>query len=291
MRNGQQQGSYAEATITGQQSKSGLQRDFYRLGPDFRCGDDVSFNDIQQQFALATIKVGRWVTATERQLAANLVFDALADLAFILNVPPTVLGLKQSLHLSFGTGGSIHSQAHYAPYERTLALAKNAGAGALAHEFWHAFDHYIADKLFPTAETLQLMPVTGPAFASHLWQSNATINNHPLNRRLADVLEAVLDTPAGESANHYLQRAEALDRQMGRRYFSIPTELVARAFESYIQDDGQITNHYLVSGTKQSELAKQGGYPCGDHRQLINQRFSDYFLLLGRALLKSDNPG
>ena len=260
---------------------TGLQRHYYRRGPDYRHGDDVDFNDIKQQFSLATVKVGRWVTAAERQLAANLVFDAMADLAFILNVPPDMLGLKQTLHLAFGSGGRPGSQAHYAPYERTLALAKNAGAGALAHEFWHAFDHYMADKLFVD------VPAGGQGFASSLWLADHPQVAHPLNQRLDALLAAVLVTEDGQECHEYVIRAVALDRAYGRRYFSIPTELLARAFEAYIQDQSAVKNHYLVSGTRQSELAKSGAFPDGAHLQRIGKCCRDYFSLLGRALTKT----
>ena len=270
-----------EPSRAGNAKPSGLARPYYRRGPDYRHGDDVDFNDIKQQFALATVKVGRWVTAPERQLAANLVFDALADLAFILNVPPDTLGLKQTLHLAFGSGGRPGSQAHYAPYERTLALAKNAGAGALAHEFWHAFDHYMADKLF-----VDVTP-SGQAFASSLWLADHAQVDHPLNRRLDALLASVLVTEDGRHCHDFVKRAVQLDRAYGRRYFSIPTELLARAFEAYIQEQPTVKNHYLVSGTKQSELAKLGAFPDGDHLQRIGRRCRDYFDLLGRALSKA----
>lgn len=76
------------------------------------------------------------MTPEEQQIAANLFFDALYDLVAILNVNEQVLSLNGSLSLAFGSGGQKHASAHYNSAKRQLALAKNAGAGALAHEWF-----------------------------------------------------------------------------------------------------------------------------------------------------------
>lgn len=110
-------------------------RHYLREGPDYRFDEQVSFLDIKQQFGFANVRVGKWVSAEESRLAANLIFDSLADLAFILKLPPDAIGLRQTLNLDFGLGGQKGVQAHYAPHERILALAKNAGAGAWPMSF------------------------------------------------------------------------------------------------------------------------------------------------------------
>ncbi|WP_028112321.1 CLCA_X family protein [Ferrimonas kyonanensis] len=255
---------------------SALSRDYYRRGPDYRFGDDVSFADIRDQFGLAGVRLGRWVNKQEQQLAANLVFDAMADLAYILNVPPVVIGLRGKLHLAFGTEGSRHSQAHYEPAAHTLALAKNAGAGALAHEYWHAFDHHIATKAF-------IPPTKASAFASNLWLLQQPMQPHPLNQRLSELFNAVF-APDHDDHGDFVERALALDDQLGRRYFSLPTELMARAFEACIQAHPQVRNHYLVNGTQAGKLAGAGAYPSSAHRQQIQCRLHDYFSPLGKAL-------
>ncbi len=264
-------------------SSTGLQRPYYRRGPDYRHGDDASFRTVRQQFGFGGVTVGAWVTAPDQVRAANLVFDALPDLAFLLNVPPALLGLRGRLALAFGSGGRKGVQAHYAPGSRTLALAKNAGAGALAHEWWHAFDHYIADRLYPVAPGSKRG--SGSAtMASSRFLAGELAAPHPLNRRLEALLATVMLTPDGESPHDYVHRSLALDRRLGSRYFSQPTEMMARAFEAVIQGDERIKNAYLVSGTRQSELARAGGYPDADHQLGIRTALLGYFEPLGRAL-------
>ena len=79
------------------ESKGRIHQQFYRNGPSHRDGADVSFQDIRKLFNFATITVGRWVTAEEQQIAANLFFDALYDLVAILNINEQVLSLNGSL--------------------------------------------------------------------------------------------------------------------------------------------------------------------------------------------------
>ena len=162
-----------------------LHQQYTRHGPDYRFGEQMTFLDVKQIFGFSHVRVGRWVTREESLIAANLVFDSLADLAFILNLPPLTLGLRQTLSLAFGHGGQKGVQAHYAPGARELALAKNAGAGALAHEFWHAFDHYVAPKAFSR--------VSGRfKCASDLWLADLPLIEHPLNQRLAEIFRVTL---------------------------------------------------------------------------------------------------
>ncbi|WP_345336319.1 CLCA_X family protein [Ferrimonas pelagia] len=264
-----------------EKTSTGLRRAYYRRGPDYRHGEDVSFGEIKAQFGFGAITIGAWVQKQEKVIAANLVFDALADLAFLLNVPPSLLGLRGQLDLAFGTGGQPGAQAHYAPGSRTLALAKNAGAGALAHEWWHSFDHYIAAKLYPAhVGDKGLM-----AMASSQFLQPRQPKPHPLNQRLEAVFAAVLLTPEGDDRHDYVRRSVALDRrlasQLGRRYYSLPTEMMARAFEAAIQSDERIKNVYLVSGTKQSELAQAGAFPDAEHLQRIRTALLAYFEPLG----------
>ncbi|AWL11005.1 hypothetical protein HMF8227_00509 [Saliniradius amylolyticus] len=254
---------------------SRLHRPYFRRGLDHREGQDMSFADIVRIFGFRTVSVGKWVTRDEQQRAANLFFDALCDLMDILGVPERVLSLNGTLSLAFGTGGQKHANAHYHSGTRTLALAKNAGGGSLAHEWFHAFDHYICQRLFMEAQPNE--------FASCCWLESRSVRQHPLNQRLADCFSQTMMASDGQQANDYLKTAVAVDKQMQTFYFAQPQELCARAFEAIIQDHAT-KNAFLVSGTKQSQEAEMGLYPQGEHRQQLAQSWLGYFYLLGQAL-------
>ena len=253
-----------------------LKQGFYRRGPNHRGGCDIDFLQIKHQFGFKNLTIGRWVDKEEKQLAANLIFDALSDLACLLNVPTKVIGLRQQLSLSFGTGGQLGVQAHYNSLERCLYLAKNAGAGALAHEWWHAFDHYICPFL--------LSPDTPLQFASSTWLKQAANISHPLNALLDEVYQTLLLSEDLCQPSEYVNHAIALDKQLQMNYFSLPEELTARAFEAWVQSSTQIKNAYLVSGTKQSKLAELNAFPTATIQQKFSAALSQYFALLADLL-------
>ena len=251
-----------------------------RKGPDYRHGEQVSFIDIRDTFGIGSIRIGKWVNQEEKDLAANLIFDSFADLAYILALPPKAIGLRGSLNLAFGSGGQKGVQAHYAPNQRELALAKNAGAGALAHEFWHAFDHYIAEKAFDIGD--RSGPQKRTIFASDCWLKNAEHFPHPLNDRLLKIFDAALLTDDQQDRHDYVSRSVLADKAMGSHYFSLPTEMMARAFESVVESCSGIENSYLVSGTTKPEHIKV--YPDLEHRMKIHNALQAYFKPLGEAL-------
>lgn len=260
------------------QNSSRILRPYWRNGPDHRSGADVSFLDIVKIFDFQRIKVGRWVTTAEQQLAANLFFDALCDLQTILQVPTQVISLNGSLALSFGSGGSRGTCAFYQPQGRVLALAKNAGGGSLAHEWFHAFDHYIASKMFKNAAPVQI--------ASRLWLQNQvtdkeTMHSHPLNNWLSAAFAEIFLDAGAPSA--FFQRARAFDAKSQRRYYALPEEMAARSFEQVLQRL-PLQNRFLVDGTLAGPAFEAGLYPETARAERLACYWLSYFQQLGTAL-------
>ncbi len=254
-----------------------IQRPFYRNGPSHRDGADVSFTDIVKVFGFKTVQIGKWVTKEEQQIAANLFFDALCDLMDILQVPEHVISLNSNLSLAFGVGGQKHSSAHYDSRKGQLALAKNAGGGALAHEWFHAFDHYICSRAF--------VDPTPHGFASQSWLDDKPQVAHSLNQKLSAWLATIFLSEDGKEPSEYVNRCALADKTLKMYYYSQPQELSARAFEAAIQDH-PIKNAFLVQGTKQTQEAKIGIYPLDDLRYRSSTALFEYFYSLGRALAR-----
>jgi hypothetical protein len=251
------------------------ERSFYRNGQDHRGGWLVSFADVHQTFGFNGVRIGRWVSTEEKALSAPLFYDALADLMTILAAPATLISLRSSLSLEYGSGGQWGVAAHYSPVTRAFALAKNAGPGSIAHEWFHAFDHYIAGKSFIDPAPL--------AFASSEWVKQRPSIQHPLNRLLFDCFQLIFYQPDSRAASPMWLAAQGADRSTGQRYYSLPVEMCARAFEAYVQD-APTKNTYLVKGTRRSPEAEQGLYPKGRQREEINRAFGHYFTTLGALL-------
>lgn len=248
---------------------------FYRKGRNHRDGRAVGFAEVRRRFDFRSIRLGRWVTPVERDRSATLFYDALCDLMDILNGVEAVVSLRGTLSLEYGIGGRPGVSAHYEPTKRCFALAKNAGPGSIAHEWFHAFDHYIAGKAFAGA----------PAglFASKAWLDNKKYRPHPLNDLLMQCYRVILLDETGEYPSELFSASIAKDRELGSFYYSLPEELCARSFEAFIQD-APVKNNFLVSGSKATIEAKYGLYPQGEHRERIRMAFQAYFSSLGNSL-------
>ncbi|MGM0768373.1 MAG: CLCA_X family protein [Pseudomonadota bacterium] len=257
-----------------------MPRTFYRRGPDHRAGGPVTFLDVRRRFQFRSIEIGRWVTEPEKQRSAALFYDALCDLMTILGGTESLISLRGTLALQYGIGGQPGVSAHYTPATRSFALAKNAGPGSIAHEWFHAFDHYISDKLFGERHTGR--------FASRLWLKRDDALGHPLNDRLQACFKAILLNGQGTDPSDLFRQSVKADKAAGVQYFSLPEELCARAFEAFVQD-AECKNGFLVQGTRNTEEARLGLYPQGEQRECINAAFRNYFHSLGRALHKRDN--
>ena len=239
----------------------------------------VSFATVRRRFDFRSIEVGRWVTPQERDRAAGRFYQALCDLMTILRGPEPLISLRSTLGLQYGIGGRLGVAANYIPATRQLALAKNAGAGSLAHEWFHAFDHYMGGKAYRNAGPF------GFAFASSAWLNSVSSKPHPLNERLGACFQAIMLTEDGTAPSTLFRASLMADQHLRTVYYTKPEELCARAFEAFIEDS-QPRNRFLVNGTVHSDEAKAGLYPQGEHRQRINDAFQCYFAALGAALYR-----
>ncbi|MCB1401210.1 MAG: hypothetical protein KDJ82_15915, partial [Rhodobacteraceae bacterium] len=118
-----------------------------RVGGDHRSGGDVGPEQFSEAFGFRGVQFGNWVEGDRRQQDLNQAYDALMDLAGILDIPPRALSLNGTLGLAFGargSGGANAAAAHYEPGTVVINLTKKQGAGSLAHEWFHAADNYFA---------------------------------------------------------------------------------------------------------------------------------------------------
>jgi hypothetical protein len=115
-----------------------------RSGSPRRNGN-VKGQDFMDAFGFRGVEFGNWNNQDERQEVMNHAYDALLDMADILSIPPKALSLNGDLALAFGARGQGLSgaRAHYERSYGVINLTKMKGAGALAHEWFHALDHYL----------------------------------------------------------------------------------------------------------------------------------------------------
>ncbi|MEI7957225.1 MAG: hypothetical protein WCJ66_18835, partial [Verrucomicrobiota bacterium] len=119
-----------------------------RTGKERRTGPATA-DMFQNDFGFRGVEFGNWMRQAgdgkERQEVLNHAYDGLHDLADVLGVPTKAMSLNGELGLAFGARGQglQGSKAHYERDYAVINLTKMSGAGSLAHEWFHAFDHYL----------------------------------------------------------------------------------------------------------------------------------------------------
>lgn len=213
-----------------------------RIGKDYRKGENVTPELFSQTFGFRGVQFGNYVEQLKRQEDLNEAYDALMDLSEMLNIPSRAISLGGQLGIAFGargSGGKKAPSAHYEPGEIVINLTKSAGAGSLAHEWFHAVDNYFSrtrgEKLgFLTERPIQLIDKSG--------------TKSDLIR--PEVIEAFKHLVNTIHSSGLRQRSKELDKRRTKDYWSQPIEMAARSFEAYIKTklaESEIKNDYLVS--------------------------------------------
>jgi hypothetical protein len=113
-------------------------------------GQDATPEMIMEEFGFRGGEFGNWTNQGERQEHLNQSYESLHAMAEVLGVPPDFIGLEGTLAIAFGArgrGGANAACAHYEPGRKVINLTRFKGAGSLAHEWFHAFDHFLTGKL------------------------------------------------------------------------------------------------------------------------------------------------
>jgi len=319
-------------------------------------GKNISPEDFISTFGFRGVQFGNWLPDNERQQVLNLGYEALMDLAHILGWEPEWMSLGGTLAIAFGARGKGGKfSAHYEPGQRVVNMTRMSGAGAFAHEFAHALDHWTGtgteamvpggipsgsgwcnlvtsrsallshrgmdaavawDRLMdsilysPTSreerlkqlenkvadvdsklavnrtfiERQQAMPAERRR-PKHLrqaleWENHANSVREALLRKIEETRIAPEDGDFGKGYSNFVNEALALSGSGD--YWKRPTELFARAFESWVYDriaeEGGVSQ-YLVSGVEEglfSDPAFKGDpYPSGKERERINEAMAE----------------
>lgn len=213
---------------------------------------DITPEAFMEAFGFRGVQFGTYVENSRRQSDLNRAYDALSDLARILDIPTQSLSLDGNLGLAFGArgrGGVGAAAAHYEPDQRVINLTKTRGAGSLAHEWFHALDHHIAERAglgrhnYATASRATTLP-----------EAARSLSSLSVNLRR--------ETRIGH-------RSDQLDRTRSSPYYGLTIEIAARSFEAWVisrlNDEG-VTNDYLANITSEEIFEAEAalmGQPAG----------------------------
>ena len=96
-----------------------------------------------EEFGFRGVEFGLWLPDKERQQVLDMAFDAMDDLALILDIDPRAVALHGNLAIAFGARGQGNASAHYETGRQVINATRLSGAGKVLHEFWHGFDHWL----------------------------------------------------------------------------------------------------------------------------------------------------
>lgn len=201
---------------------------------DYRNGRDITAQEFMDTFGMRGVEFGNWVTGDERQERINAAFDSFKDLARILDIPDAAIGLNGELGFAFGSRGRKGAIAHYEAEKIVINITRHDGAGTLAHEWWHAFDNYLARRDEKTRSF-----VTGSGYSR------------------ADLDQKIKALMTYIRGSDLYKRSGRADSFKSKRYFVEPTELGARAFEVFVKEsltDLGLTNNFLVNVINSKDL-------------------------------------
>ena len=170
-----------------------------RTGKAHRDGD-VNGESFMHTFGIRGVEFGNWNNQDERQEVMNAAYDGLMDLSEVLSIPPAAIGLNGELALAFGARGAglSSAKAHYELQKSVINLTKMNGAGALAHEWLHALDHYLG-RLDGKADANWVVAADGTrsfkvTTAEDSFVSSGFKRNSGVREELRNAFKHVMDT-------------------------------------------------------------------------------------------------
>jgi hypothetical protein len=243
----------ARALRDGPNERLEVNRD--REGPEWReNGRDATEADFIETLKFRGVAFGKSLTQKERQERMNQTFDAMMDMAGLLNLPVEALSLNGRLAVGFGTHGkggkghwaAVYMQSTDPATDQVIALTRQQGPGSLAHEWWHAIDNFLA------REDAKDSDVSAAITGQKARNRTEFMSDRPRQRGALDqdVYEAFNNLRAKLNASSWKQRMEVFDNFSGKPYYGTTIELAARAFESKVVNElyqRDMVNDFLVN--------------------------------------------
>jgi hypothetical protein len=277
-----------------------------RTGANHRDGRDVTPEMFQNAFQFRGVEFGNWVAdgknAKERQGMLNQAYDAMLDLASILNLPPSALSLNGQLGLRFGSNGSGWAAAHYEPGNIAINLTKTRGAGTLAHEWFHALDHYFqrkrnesgmkgnkGDYVTQSPERYYDNVKTGHRLSQTRINEIAASGRidmsqwKPVEGIRPEVEAAFFDLVQTLNKSPMWKRASLIDKGKSDGYWGSIIERAARSFENYVihkMAENGYQNDYLANVVSVEDFARDNGrypYLIGEEIAPVAEAFDNLF--------------
>lgn len=162
--------------------------------------DVHSTASLKEVFGLREVQSGNWVLddPVSAKFHVEACAGAFADLADLLGVPPAQISFNGRLAMAFGARGKGGAKAHYEPVHRIINMTKMAGAGSLAHEWFHAIDNMVK-------EAVSGVPAGVDDFAT---EAPGIVDDPDISAAFRDLAKAMHDGPHRQIETLYYTETE-----------------------------------------------------------------------------------
>lgn len=238
-----------------------------RVGEDYREGMNITPEKFANEFGFRGVQFGNYVEQAKRVEDINEAYDALLDLANLIDVPSRAISLNGSLGIAFGArgnGGKFPAKAHYEPAEIVINLTKKKGAGSLAHEWWHALDNFF-----------------GKLEGSELGYISERYSSKEVRQEVFEAYKGIVNI----LKKTMFDRSQKIDMTRTKDYWSTTREMTARGFEAYIIAKAKMkgfTNDYLANILTEQEYRdiELYPYPYESEMQEVIEAYDKLFSVL-----------
>jgi len=242
-----------------------------REGPSSRYTGSRQGLDILDKSAGGDMKMrgvqwGKSVTDAERSHHLKSVVDSFDDLTDILGLPKAMASFNGRLALAIGARGKGGALAHYEPGKQIINLTRASGAGSLAHEWGHFFDHTISNLSEGRTDN----------FDANFATTRATrvVGNNPVMAAMKKMYES----PEFRAMNDRI-RTSVRRLRLDTSYWNSNLELFARTFERHIQhklEKAGRENTYLTAVRKRGE-DKDNLWPMDSEIEKLSPMMDEIF--------------
>lgn len=238
-----------------------------REGENYRHGFHVTPARWQREFNFRGIEFGNWMSQKDRLVSMDYCYDALKDLANVLDINDTDITFNGRLSLAFGARGQGGASAHYETDREVINLTKMHGAGTTAHEWFHALDDYIG-KFYQVPDGKM---------------ASKTNFQNLIPESFKQLMKACQYDSEGNKTDFYRgsERFDQCYKKSTYGYWGSSSEMLARAFACYVKDMLGYKSDYLIAHADCYVLETENEHACaipqGEERELLNELFDHLF--------------
>ena len=232
------QQSFSESELENKMLAQGavLQKDKENQNSYPERNGEITADVLKQTFDFRYVNVDINLDEKQEQDMLDVSYDTFRQLAMLLNIPMNAIGLGRNLTLNIGLMRmDLTTGACYSPQYRALNFKGLGSFKHIAHEWFHAFDHYL---------NYAHDNMNAKGLFSEDCYNETTHYGKTAQDNIAAVIKAIDDTP------YYSRSAGVAKASRYGKYWTSNCELLARAFEVYVKklmEKHDINNSHLVS--------------------------------------------